>query len=509
MAWATTRRLRHWRRPSLRGWNASARAGRAVLEPTCGRGHFLAALLARKAPPREIFGVELQADHLDAARQIAAKSARVELLEANIFDLDLQAALDWRSPGPLLIVGNPPWVTNAALGTLGSANRPERINRDRLRGIDAMTGASNFDIAEAVWLKLISELRADCPTLALLCKTSVAFKVLEHVARAQLPVSDAFIVSIDARTWFGAAVEACLLCLAIDPASPISLGRVPVFPSLEAEAPSRFSGVVRGRVVADLDAYARFEDADGACPFVWRQGLKHDAAAVMELTVAPAGRLKNGTNDCVAVEPEYVFPLLKGTDLTRADPLIGKRAVLVTQRTVGADTTPLQHLAPRLWAYLSRHEDAFARRKSSVYRGRPPFAMFGVGPYAFAPFKVAVSGLGKHPVFHAVGPVMLDDTCYFLPFDTPEPAALAASLLNDGVAVGLLAALSTAGAKRPVTKSLLQRLDFPALFARADPHRVAHRATRDVVRIAGRDPVWPERLESLLSPRISPSQRTS
>ncbi len=472
-----------------------------VLEPTCGRGSFLAALLASESPPREFLGVEIQAEHLDAARQIAhsAKtSLRVDLREASIFDLDLKNALDWRDKGPLLVIGNPPWVTNAALGTLDSGNRPARINREKLRGIDAMTGASNFDIAEAVWLKLLSELRDERPTIALLCKTSVAFKVLEHAARAELPVSAAFLVKIDARLWFNASVAACLLCLSLDAGAPVGFARIPSFPTLDAVVPDTILGVIRGRVVADLDAYTLFTDIDGTCPLVWRQGLKHDAAAVMELAVERDGGLVNGVGARVDVEPEYIFPLFKGTDLARADLLAAKRAVVVTQRVIGEDTTRLERAAPRLWAYLSAREDVFLRRKSSVYRGRPPFSIFGIGPYAFAPFKVAVSGLHKRPVFHAIGSAMLDDTCYFLPFSAPEPAALTAALLNDGPAAGLLAALTTAGAKRPVTKALLQRLDLHALFHRAERAALLARATRDVVRLTGREPNWPDRLESLL-----------
>src|SRR3954469_12490193 len=85
-----------------------------VLEPTCGRGHFLAGLLALDPPPSEIRGVEVQARHLDQARVVALgapESVRVGLIEASVFEVDLNAdSLGWRDDGPLLVVGNPPWV---------------------------------------------------------------------------------------------------------------------------------------------------------------------------------------------------------------------------------------------------------------------------------------------------------------------------------------------------------------------------------------------------------------
>src|SRR5258708_3827973 len=82
-----------------------------VLEPTCGSGNFVAGLLALETPPREVLGFEVQADHLKTARELASgagASARVELAEANLFSIDLKAALRWRGCGPLLVVGNPP-----------------------------------------------------------------------------------------------------------------------------------------------------------------------------------------------------------------------------------------------------------------------------------------------------------------------------------------------------------------------------------------------------------------
>ena len=129
---------------------------------------------------------------------------------------------------------------------------------------------------------------------------------------------------------------------------------------------------------------------------------------------------RNRLGQEVDVEPQFVYPLLKGTDLRKAAADRPRRALIVTQQRIGQPTQVLEQTAPKLWSYLQSHASRFAGRKSSIYRGQPPFAMFGVGPYSFAPFKVAVSGLYRTPIFQAVGPVdgrpvMLDDTCYLLP----------------------------------------------------------------------------------------------
>ncbi|AGA25217.1 hypothetical protein Sinac_0809 [Singulisphaera acidiphila DSM 18658] len=471
-----------------------------VLEPTCGRGHFLQGLIDGTSPPREIRGIEIQASHYEAAQAIArnAHPMDVEVVRANLFDLDLRRDLTWREQGPLLVVGNPPWVTNAELGALGSANLPQKSNVKQVRGIDARTGASNFDIAEAIWLKLLKELAGEEATIALLCKTSVARGVLQFAERTDLPITEATIVRLDAKAWFRAAVDACLFRVRLGVGTGAGLGRVPVFAGFPSVRPESALGFVEGRLIADLDRYRPLAFADGQCPLTWRQGLKHDAATVMELEAEPGlGSFRNKLGESLDIEPEWVYPLLKGADLVRGPALRPTRSVIVTQRRVGDDTRGLEQAAPRLWAYLEGHTAIFARRKSSIYRGQAPFAMFGLGPYSFAPYKVAVSGLGKAPRFHAVGsvdgrPIMFDDTCYFLPCRSPEQAAITAALLNDPDTLALIDALIFRESKRPITKSLLTRLDLVALSGHVDCQALLVRAEDELTRLLADESIFRE-----------------
>lgn len=462
-----------------------------VLEPTCGRGHFLQGLIDGPSPPREIRGIEIQASHYEAAQAIArdARSVQVEVIRGNLFDLDLRRDIQWRQPGPLLVVGNPPWVTNAELGILGSENLPRKSNVKKLRGIDARTGSSNFDIAEAIWLKLLRELAGEGATIALLCKTSVARAVLQFAERSDLPIAEASIVRLDAKAWFRAAVDACLLCVRLGAGVGSRLERVPVFAGFPSPWPESAIGFVQGKLVADIDRYRPLAFADGLSPLTWRQGLKHDAATVMELEHDPGtGSLRNKRGELLDVEPEWVYPLLKGADLVRGPAPRPNRSVIVTQRRVGQDTRGLEQAAPRLWTYLEGHAAVFARRKSSIYRGQASYAMFGIGPYSFAPYKVAVSGLGKRPRFQAVGsvggrPVMLDDTCYFLPCRSPEQAAITSALLNDPTTLALIDALIFREAKRPITKALLSRLDLGTLCGHVDCRALLERAEVEFMRL--------------------------
>jgi hypothetical protein len=440
-----------------------------VLEPTCGRGNFLEGLLDRPSPPREIRAYEIQPEHVDVARSLAHRlgPTRLDVQLADLFQLDLKRDLRWLETGPLLVVGNLPWVTTAALGASGGMNGPTRSNDRKLRGLDAMTGESNFDVSEAIWLKLIRELAFESPTIALLCKSAVARNLLRAIQTANLPVTKATLWRVDARRWFRATVDACLLRVEVGP-GPKAV-EAAIFADLGDEEPESTLGIDGDRLIANLDAYRRVAFADGRCPLTWRQGVKHDASPVMELIRLDDGQLCNKLGEVVDIDEEFVYPLLKGTDLGGSRSLRGQRSVIVTQRGLSDNTDLIERIAPRLWSYLNRHADLFQRRKSSIYRGRSPFAMFGVGDYSFAPFKVAISGLHKNPRFRLVEPVegrptMLDDTCYFLPCRTFEQAKLLETALNAPASLDLIRAIIFRDAKRPVTKAVLQRIDLKAIL---------------------------------------------
>src|SRR5262249_14639817 len=153
----------------------------------------------------------------------------------------------------------------------------------RLSGLEARTGSSNFDVAEAIWLKLARELAEDAPTIAILCKSSVARSILQFAERTGLPVRDASIRRIDAARWFKATVDACLFRVTLAAGGPdegIRSARgteVPLFRGLAPSEPAVILGFARGWLIADRDAYRRSAFADGTCPRTWRQGLKHDA----------------------------------------------------------------------------------------------------------------------------------------------------------------------------------------------------------------------------------------
>ncbi|WP_169155640.1 hypothetical protein [Brasilonema bromeliae] len=177
--------------------------------------------------------------------------------------------------------------------------------------------------------------------------------------------------------------------------------------------------------------------------------------------------LTDAAGQVVHIELSAVYPLLKSSDLARGR-LATRRRMLVTQTSLDADPEQLRGTAPAAWAYLESAADRLAARRSSIYRGRHRFAQFGVGPYTFIDWKVAVSGLYKQVQFQVIGPfhgqpVVFDDTCYFLPCPSEDTASRVGHLLDSTPARGYLRAFMFSDAKRPITAALLSRLDLDAV----------------------------------------------
>jgi ATP:corrinoid adenosyltransferase len=92
------------------------------------------------------------------------------------------------------------------------------------------------------------------------------------------------------------------------------------------------------------------------------------------------------------------------------------------------------------------------------------YSIFGVGDYSFKPYKVAISGLYKQTKFTLVKPngtvLLLDDTCYFIGFDTLEEAQTVQTSLNRPEIQKFIESFMFTDAKRAITKELLMRIDF-------------------------------------------------
>jgi len=444
---------------------------RSFIEPTCGTGSFLIAA-AETFPHAGGIGVEINPEYVSRANgsvAVANLRDRIEICEGDFFTEDWEKRIR-AFPTPVLILGNPPWVTNSQQGQIGTVNLPKKSNFLGFGGLDALTGKSNFDISEWMLLRLLEAAQGTNAFVAMLCKTAVARKVLLYAAKKNLSVGRSRIYRIDAQRHFGAAVDAGLFFFETGTQSPSVDCRI--FSSFADTHPAQSFGIRDGFLIADLRAYDRSRYLTGRSPVPWRSGIKHDCTKVLELR-KENGVYRNGLDETVELEETFLYPVLKGADLANGRTNEIRRWLLVPQRQVGEDTRHIESIAPLTWNYLQRNREPFSRRRSSIYRNQPPFAIFGVGPYSFAPWKVAISALYKNRRFQAVGPylgkpVMLDDTCYFYPCRDEQEAQDLARLLNSSEASDYFSAFIFPDAKRPITAGLLNRLDLCKLgFSRS------------------------------------------
>lgn len=434
----------------------------SILEPTCGKGAFLDAAATTFPEARRIIGVDINQGHLrEAAALTSPHTDRIELQHGDFFRLAWNDVVS-STAGPWLILGNPPWVTSAGLGAIESNNLPEKSNFHGRMGIEAITGKSNFDISEWMILRYLDWLSGQAGTVAVLCKTAVARKILLHVWKKNISLQRACIFRIDAFAHFGAAVDACLFVLQVCPFGTAT--QCDIYDSLDAAEPKCTIGFLDGHLISDVHAFQRHRTFLGSDHhYVWRSGIKHDCSKVMELAVTPSG-YKNGFGEDVVVEDLFLYPLLKSSDVGN-ERLNYRNYMIVTQTAVGENTATIRDKAPLTWRYLTKHATLLDGRGSVIYRNKPPFSIFGVGPYSFTPWKVAISGFYKRLNFLIVGPadgrpVVFDDTVNFLPCRSSDEAHFIAELLQSGEAQSFYHSMIHWDDKRPITIDLLKRLNI-------------------------------------------------
>lgn len=431
---------------------------KAILEPTCGRGTFVAAASIAFPEAESIVGVEINGSYVEDARR-RVSDPRVRIFEGDFFSLNWSLVVP-QSLGPWLVLGNPPWVTNSKLGSIAVSNAPIKRNERQLTGIEAVTGKSNFDISEWMLLQYLSWLNEGA-TIAVLCKVTVARKVLAYAWAKSIPIEMARIYRIDAMHHFNVAVDACLFFLKIEKGHRQTTCEV--YNRLDSAAPSGALTYIDGQIVKHASDYRRGQSLLGTDPnYQWRSGIKHDCSKVMELTPSGLG-YRNGFEEQVEIEETYIYPMLKSSDLGSNAPR--NRKMLVPQKYPGEDMSELHLIAPKTWDYLFRHREQLRKRASSIYRGKGDFAIFGVGPYSFTPWKVAISGFYKQSTFKVVGlidnrPAVFDDTIYYISCYSEEEAVFMADLLNSEITQNLLESIIHWENKRPITVDILKQISL-------------------------------------------------
>ena len=448
-----------------------------IVEPTCGKGNFIVAALKNFKRIERIYGVEIYKPYVWETKfniidffleNPNAPKPNILITHSDVFDFDFKNIAKEFSDKNILVIGNPPWVTNSKLSSLNSNNIPKKSNFKNHSGLDAMTGKGNFDIAEFITLKMLDAFKNLAGHLLFLVKNSVIKNIVFEQSKNKYPISDLEKYSIDSKREFNVSVEAALFYCKFNAKSQFYCQDRNFYQNTEGAS----FGWLDDKFVSNIETYFHTKEIDGECPFVWRQGLKHDCSSVMELEKVN-GHYVNGLQETVKLEQGLVYGFLKSSDLKNTAINETRKFTIVTQKKVGQETKFIKDEYPKTYQYLTDHQSHFDARKSSIYNNKPLFSIFGIGDYSFKPFKVAISGLYKTFHFTLIlpqndKPVMLDDTCYLIGFDKIEFAAYTLILLNSEKATKFLQSITFSDAKRTFTKDVLMRINILELAKQID-----------------------------------------
>ncbi len=448
-----------------------------IIEPTCGKGNFIISSLKTFENIKFIYGVEIYKPYVWETKFAIldyflnnenSNLPEINIYHFNVFDFDFDKISNKHNNQKILILGNPPWVTNSKLSSLGSDNLPLKSNFKKHNGFDAITGKGNFDIGESISIKLLSIFSKLNGTFAFLVKNSVVKNILLEQNKTKHQISNIKQFDIDTKKEFNVSVNACLFLCSFNKNSDLTICEYDFY----TKNFIREYGWVNNKFVANIELYLKSKNIDGKSHFVWRQGVKHDASKIMELENVN-GHYLNNNKDTVEIENDLVFGLLKSSDLKGTVIDKSRKYTIITQKKIGQETRYIKEQYPKTYNYLFNNIEYFNKRKSSIYKGKPIFSIFGIGDYSFKPYKVAIAGMYKTTTFSLVKPndnkpIMLDDTCYFIGFDTLIEAEITRVLMNKEITQNFIKSIAFKDAKRMITKDLLMRIDLSEIIKKID-----------------------------------------
>lgn len=439
-----------------------------IIEPTCGLGNFIKSNLKIYDSNINYFGFEINKDYINKLTSELKSYKNVTIKNENFFKYNWKDFFIKNENKNILIIGNPLWVNNSDLSTLSSNNIPNKSNFQSLSGLEAKLGKANFDIAEWILIDLIDNIQ-NYPnaTISMLCKTITARKVLKYIWLKGLNINSISLHQIDSKKYFDVSVDACLFVANFNKDKD-NEKIATVYNDISFNEKISTFGLYENEIIANIDNYLKYKKFNKADKhYQWRSGIKHDASKVMELT-KKGNYFYNGFNEKVNIEEEFIYPLLKSSDISKSN-INPRKYVIITQKHVGDDTNKIKENAPKAWKYLTKYSKILNNRKSIIYKKQSKFSIFGIGKYSFSSWKVAISGLYKNINFTVVGMInnkqtMLDDTCYFISCNSKKEAEYISKALNSKIAKEYLESMIFFDSKRPVKVDILKRLNIDELL---------------------------------------------
>jgi len=434
----------------------------------------------------------------------------------------------WPRVAPVtLVVGNPPWLNWERLTPAyreAIRSHPAGLSAALFphRGLQARSGGAHDDLAGLIAYGATDRFLADGGRLGMVLPVSLfrsrrggeGFRSLRLAERFGLCVR-----SVDDLTGLkpfpGAAGRSAVLAATRGPDTRFPVvwtswsngERAPGVTKDLASLRARAQAVALGAEPVDSGARASpwllgtpgqraaFRRQSGPSPYRARKGVDTSLNAVFWVEVLGREgnlvRVQNAQTRSrvqvapteALVEPDVLFPLLRGRDFTRWSATPRYAQVLLYDPVTGR---PLPEAAaedryPRARAYLRQYESLLLRRRiyAKYLQPQPPYACYDIGPYSFAGHKVAwkalASGIQACVVGHIDGvPVVPDHNVVLVPLTDPVEAHYLCGVLNSSQAT-LFANAYTGWF---YSTHLLQTFAVPQYDQSSQRHRLIARLSR-------------------------------
>jgi hypothetical protein len=187
----------------------------------------------------------------------------------------------------------------------------------------------------------------------------------------------------------------------------------------------------------------------------------------------------------MAIEPDLVYPLLRGRDVQRwrAEPSAYIILAQDPQTRAGIPEDVMKRKYPKTYAYFKKFEEQL--RKRSGYRQYfspedPFWSMYNVGPYTMSRWKVVFKDLTEIFQCAAIGPsqfaggvkqILPDVTMRLMPCDDENEARFVAALLNSHPVLTTLHASSVGVQTQRYHPSDIQKIGIPKYVSTDSVHK--------------------------------------
>ena len=274
------------------------------------------------------------------------------------------------------------------------------------------------------------------------------------------------------------------------------------------------------RKVLGLSDYRAYEGANsgGANAVYWLEILAERPDGLVVVRNVTEGAKRKVESVTVELEPDLLYPLLRGRDVQRwhAQPTY---YILLTHlpgaRLNAIPENKMQEKWPKTWAYLKRFEKTLRERsgfkryftrkdkQGQIVETGPFYSMFNVGDYTFAPWKVVWGRIGNRIESAVVSnvdgrPLIPQETISLVACDNREEAYYIAAAINSTPFQFAAYSYSQAGGKSFGSPHVLENIRIPRFNPEDATHSTLSRLSRRAHELAPRAYVGDEAAQAEL-----------